>query len=249
MGRPPAPGCAERARTIAARGGRANLLRAGSARVTPIVHAVHGDGTAAVVLPRDHALVRTAAGGEVSAMLELADLAPVRLREPVRGLLWVTGWLKALTGEQARAAAVRMSEERPDPRLLDVGHESTVLELRPASMVVADAEGTRSVEVAEFAAAPPDPFWHYESEWLRHLELRHSDVVGLLARHVPEDLRGGHIRPLGLDRLGLRLRVEAVHADHDVRMAFARSIGTQGELAVELRRLVGCPFLAGKPAG
>jgi len=248
MGRPPAPQPAERARTIAALGGRATLVTFDDTRVAPIVHHVHEDGTAAVVLPDHHPLVDVAREEDVSAVLELADLAPVTLREPVRGLLWVTGRLHVLGGAEARAAAVRVSESRPDPRLLDVGHDATVLELRPASMVLADAEGTTSVAIAEFAAADADPFCHYEAEWLRHLELRHADVVGQLARHVPDELRGGHIRPLGLDRLGLRLRVEAVNADHDVRMAFSQTISTPKELSGELRRLVGCPFLAARRA-
>jgi uncharacterized protein DUF2470 len=249
MGGPPVPRPAERARTIAALGGRADLVPSADAKVTPIVHHVHGDGTAAVMLPSSHPLVSAASSGELSAVLELADVAPVPLREPVRGLLWLTGWLRTLDGDEARAEAVRVSESRPDPRLLDVGHDATLLALRPASMVLADAEGTTSVPISSFAAAAPDPFCHYEAEWLRHLELRHSDVVGSLARHVPDDLRGGHIRPLGLDRLGLRLRVEAVTADHDVRMAFSQAIGTPQELSVELRRLVGCPFLAARRAG
>jgi hypothetical protein len=249
MGRPPAPHPAERARTIAALGGRANLVPSADTKVTPIVHHVHGDGTAAVVLPSSHPLVASARAGDLSAVLELADLAPVPLREPVRGLLWLTGWLRALDGDEARAEAVRVSESRPDPRLLDVGHDATVLAMRPASMVLADAEGTTSVAISSFTAAAPDPFYRYEAEWLRHLELRHADVVGSLARHVPDELRGGHIRPLGLDRLGLRLRVEAVGADHDVRMAFSQAIATPQELSVELRRLVGCPFLASRHAG
>lgn len=246
MGRPPAPHPAERARTIAALGGRATLVPFDDTRVTPIVHRLHGDGTAAAVLPDDHPLVDIVKDGALSAVLELADFAPVPLREPVRGLLWVTGTLRALDVDSARAAAVRMSESHADPRLLDVGHTATVLELRAASMVLADAEGTTSVSPADFGAAAADPFCRYEAEWLRHLELRHADVVGLLARHVPSQLRGGHIRPLGLDRLGLRLRVEAVHADHDVRMAFSRGIATAKELSGELRKLVGCPFLAAR---
>jgi hypothetical protein len=69
-------------------------------------------------------------------------------------------------------------------------------------------------------------------------------VVSMLAKHLPEELRGGHVRPLGLDRFGLRLRVEAVDTDHDVRIAFSRPVESSEQLSVELRRLVGCPFLA-----
>jgi hypothetical protein len=33
-------------------------------------------------------------------------------------------------------------------------------------------------------------------------------------------------------------------SDHDVRLAFRQPLSTANELALELRRLVGCPFLA-----
>lgn len=246
--RPPAPHPAERARTIAARGGRAALLPSDGAehRITPVLHHVRPDGVAMLVLPDGHPLVEAARRTEPTAMLELADQAPVPLREPVRGLLWITGWLRALTAGEAREASLEVAETRPDPRLLDVGHGASVLRLSPASLVVADAEGTTSLRPEAFARAEPDPFAAHEDHWLRHLELSHRDVVGLLGQHLPVDLRGGHVRPLGLDRFGLRLRVELADSDHDVRIAFSRPVGTAQELAVELRRLMGCPFLASR---
>ncbi|MFT7835408.1 DUF2470 domain-containing protein [Saccharothrix sp. BKS2] len=244
--RPPAPHPAERARTIAARGGRAALLPSDGTenRVTPVLHHVHPRGDATVLLPDGHPLVEAARRAETTAVLEVADHAPVPLREPVRGLLWITGWLRTLDPREAREAGLEVAEDRPDPRLLDVGHGVSVLRLTPASLVVADAESTTSLRLDLFAQAEPDPFATHEDHWLRHLELSHRDVVGLLAQHLPEHLRGGHVRPLGLDRFGLRLRVEMSDEDHDVRIAFSRSVGTSQELAVELRRLMGCPFLA-----
>lgn len=74
-------------------------------------------------------------------------------------------------------------------------------------------------------------------------------MLHTLRRHLPVQLRGGQVRPLGLDRYGLRLRVEAIEGDHDVRLAFERPIATHGELAAELRRMVGCPFLAMRSGG
>ncbi|MFD1152365.1 DUF2470 domain-containing protein [Saccharothrix hoggarensis] len=244
--RPPAPHPAERARTIAARGGRAALLPSDGAdsRITPVLHHVHANGDATIVLPDEHPLVESARRGEVTAMLELADQAPVPLREPVRGLLWITGWLRTLDADEARETALRVADARPDPRLLDVGHGASALTLAPASLVVADAEGTTSLRPELFAQAEPDPFAAHEDHWLRHLELSHRDVVGLLGQHLPDHLKGGHVRPLGLDRFGLRLRVEMADEDHDVRIAFSRPVATAQELAVELRRLMGCPFLA-----
>lgn len=242
------------------RGGRATLLRsnttgppggsgtalASAERIEPYLHHVHPDGTVTILLSDDHPLIALAIqapSGDLAAMVELADRAPVVLREPVRGLLWITGWLRLVPGTWAREAALAVAETRPDSRLLDVGHGQSVLRLEPASMVLADGEGTSSLRPAEFAAATPDPFCAYEDHWLRHLELTHRDVVGMLTRLVPEHLRGGHIRPLGLDRFGLRLRIEAPHADHDVRLAFSEPVSTPGELGSQLRRMVGCPFL------
>ncbi len=255
--RPPAPHPAERARTIAALGGRATVGPAGADpgrgdRVSPLLHHVHGDGSVSVLLPDDHELVGAAwqaPRGELATMVELVDPAPVPLREPVRGLLWITGWLRALADDEARELALLVAESRPDPRLLDLGHGASLLRLLPASLVLADAEGSHAVALDAFAAAEPDPFAADEAGWLRHLEVAHTDVVGALVRHLPDELRGGHVRPLGLDRYGLRLRVEATDADHDVRLAFSRPVGTPAELSAELRRLVGCPFLAARRGG
>jgi len=245
ISRPPTPHPAERARTIAALGPATLLPGSGGqgSKVAPLLHHVHADGTVTALLPDDHELIRNTDEG-TTAMVEVVDLAPVPLREPVRGLLWITGWLRVMPDGEAREIALEVAETRADPRLLDLGHGAGLVRLVPASLVLADAEGTHPVRLDDFSVAEPDPFCSQEAGWLRHLELTHTDVVGLLARHLPESLRGGHIRPLGLDRYGLRLRVEALEADHDVRLAFSQPICTAKELALELRRLVGCPFLA-----
>jgi hypothetical protein len=213
-------------------------------RIEPHLHHVHADGTVTVLLPDDHPLLDAARSGQLPAMVEVADRAPVALREPVRALLWVTGLLVALDAGQARAQALLVAEDRADSRLLDVGHGFGALRLTPASLVLADGEGTSSLVPDEFAAAKPDPFCEHEDNWLRHLDSVHRDVIGMLTRLLPETLRGGHVRPLGLDRYGLRLRVEAASGDHDVRLAFSNPVDTPQGLAIELRRMVGCPFLA-----
>lgn len=248
--RPPTPSPGERARTVAARG-PASLLppmpslpptSAPADRVAPLLHHVHDDGVVSVLLPDDHELSQL--DDEMTSMVEVVDVAPVPLRESVRGLLWITGQLCVLPLPEARSVALTIAAVRPDPRLLDLGHGATLLRLHPVSMVIADADGTHPVPPSVFAAATPDPFCHEEAGWLRHLELSHTEVVHTLRRHLPEQLQGGHLRPLGLDRYGLRLRVESIDGDHDVRLAFSRPIATLRELSEELRRLVGCPFLA-----
>lgn len=247
------PDVAERACTIAARVGTAAVVpaRAGDTstalRITPHLHHVHRDATVTLLLHDEHPLVATALQtphGALTAMIEIADQAPVPLREPVRGLLWLTGQLGLADGDAAREATLAVAEERPDPRLLDAGHGFVVLRMTPASIVLADAEGSGSVSPAGFAAAVPDPFHDREAHWLRHLDMAHRDVVHQLRRHLPEELHGGNLRPLGLDRFGIRLRVEAADSDHDVRLPFPHPVETARDLGTALRHLLGCPFLA-----
>lgn len=246
---PATPSPAERARTIVARGGRAALLPSGaeSTRITPLLHHVHPDGSATILLDGDDpvlAVVASGPPGGVGAMLEIADPTPVHLREPVRGLLWLTGRLRAPRPGEARDRVLDIAEERPDSRLLDAGHTAAVLRLESVSLVLADAEATCPVPIGDFSAASPDPFCLLENGWLRYLDSMHRDVVGMLSRRLPRRLHGGHIRPLGLDRFGLRLRVESADGDHDVRLAFSGPVADAESVGRELRRLVGCPFLA-----
>lgn len=243
------PDVAERARSIAQRGGSATVLPgSGCGRLVPLQHHVGTGGDTLLVLPEDHELVtatRASPRRELPAMAEIADHAPVTLRQPVRGLLWITGWLCPLDPAATRAAAVTIAERCPDPRLLDIGYGTTVLRLRAAWLVLADGEGTESVPPDEFTRARPDPFCGFESVWLRHLEDGHPDVFGQLLRHIPAALRrpDARVRPLGLDRFGLRLRVEVASADRDVRLPFSRPAFDTVQLSREFTRLLGCPFL------
>lgn len=232
---------AERARTITARGGRAALLcRAGGCRaerISPELHHVAPNGATLLLVPDEHPVV-PAARDRLAALLEVADLAPVRLREPVRGLLWITGWLRALDAHEAREAVVSVAEQRPEGRLLDVGHGLTALRLSPARLVLADGDGAGTLRPDDVLHATPDPFHTYENCWLPHLDQAHRDVIDTLEPLLPARVRGGRIRPLGVDRCGLRLRVEGAEGDHDVRLAFSRPVYTPAQLAVELRQLV-----------
>lgn len=251
--RPPTPRPAERAKTIAVRGGPAHLLPAighdaRSEPTSPVLWHLHAGDDVSVVLPTDDPLASGLHGdatAELAVTLEVTDEAPVALRQPVRGLLWLTGWLRGLDDRSARARAVAIADasDDPDPHLLDVGHGLSLLRLTPVSVVVADSEGTHSLSPVTFDAAMPDPLYDYEGRWLRHLEHDHVDVVARLARLLPPELRESRVRPLGLDRCGIRLRVETSDDDHDVRLAFSRSVENPPQLAVELRKLVGCPFL------
>jgi hypothetical protein len=185
-------------------------------------------------------------------MLELADRAPVDLREPVRGLLWITGWLWLPEPRAARRMALQVADVHPHERLLELGHGATLVRLDPGSAVLADGDGSAALTPVDLAAARPDPFCRMEDHWLRHLEEVHPEVLVALARHLPPELalcRGAQVRPLGVDRYGVRLRVEAPDRDHDVRLAFDSEVATPEALREQLNRLVGagrCPHRAAR---
>ena len=243
--RPPAPTDAERARSLALRGGEASLVGTGSAPVTPLVHHVRADGSAVLLLADDEPLLARVRGGDTAVMLELVDRAAVDLREPVRGLLWITGWLWLPEQRAARRMALQVADVRPQERLLELGHGATLVRLDPGSAVLADGDGCAALAPVDIAAARPDPFCLMEGHWLAHLEAAHPEVFVGLAQHLPPELgrcRGARIRPLGVDRCGLRLRVEAPQRDHDVRLAFPNGASTPEELRQQLNHLVRCPY-------
>lgn len=246
--RPPTPTDAERARSLTTRGGRAALVGTGGPEpVVPVMHHVLADGSAVLLLGDDSPVLgqtRFADNGELPVMLELADYAPVDLREPIRGLLWISGWLRIPGEEETRHVALHVAEARPHHRLLDLGHGATLVRLEPSSAVLADAEGTASLAPVDLASAHPDPFCTLEQRWLSHLEESHPEVLIALARHLPAPLRatpGARVRPLGVDRCGLRLRVETPNGDHDVRLAWPQEATTVPELRTQLTALVGFP--------
>ncbi|GEL16459.1 DUF2470 domain-containing protein [Pseudonocardia asaccharolytica] len=247
--RPPAPTAAERARSLATRSDSVAFV--GTSTPEPVAVAVHhvaADGSATLLLDDNAPLleqIRRAARGELPVMLEVTDRAPVELRQPVRGLLWISGWLRIPDPETARRTAVCIAEVHPHPRLLDLGHGATLVRLDPNSAVLSDAEGSAALAPVELAAAQPDPFCQLERRWLRHLEEAHPEAFVALARHLPPALRsiqGAQVRPLGMDRCGLRLRVETPTDDHDVRIAWPQAATTVEQLRRQFGLLVGCPF-------
>ncbi|MEJ2863296.1 DUF2470 domain-containing protein [Actinomycetospora flava] len=253
---PPVPPPAERARTLAGRARHAAVIgeavgsadEDGELRATPTLHHVPSTGAATLQFPEDHPLVlRVRERGEslLPVMLELADVAPVTVRRPVRGLLWVSGRLRVLPMRVARRAALRIAAELPDERLLDVGHGETLLRLEPAMVVLSDAEGTEALAPTAMAAAPPDPVAATGDPWLAHLAAAHAGTLSALVPRLPLHLRrpGHRISPLGVDRFGLRLRVETdgpEPGDHDVRLPFAAPLSCPGQLGQAVRSLIGC---------
>lgn len=253
----PAPTAAEQIRSTCVRAGGALLAVERAEPLTTPLHYLLGDGSFAVAAPVgavDHMVQGAAPGAQ--AVLELADYAPLPLREPVRSLVWIRGRLQQVPLPMVHGVLDRIAAEQPRSALLQVqtvesgpgvGADTryNLLRLEIESVVVTDASGAETVEVTALLAARPDPFCTVESCWIQHLDTDHQDVVARLASRLPARLRRGDVRPLGLDRYGVRLRVENTDGDHDVRLPFHKPVDDVTSLNQAVRLLMGCPFING----
>lgn len=235
------PSTAERVRSVCLRAEHAVLAVEGCSPVATSVHHLRAPGEMILVVPNDSAFV----GDSSAAVLELTDHAPVDLRERVRSLVWISGELRRVPDQVVRSVASSVAAEYPHPGLLDVGHSGTLLRLLISSVVVADGSGAEPVPVEDLLGAEPDPFWEVETGWLQHLDSDHSEFVAQIARRLPPSMRQGIARPLGIDRYGVRLRVEGPSGDNDVRIPFPAPVDDVAGLSQAIRILVGCPFLNG----
>ncbi|MCZ4077368.1 DUF2470 domain-containing protein [Rhodococcus sp. H36-A4] len=242
------PSTAERVRSACARAEGARLAIEGSEPVVTLLHHLRSNGEVIVAVPEDSEVATLAcrpSGAGVPAVLELTDHAPLELRESVRSLVWLRGELRPVPASLMRPMAGAVAAEHPHPALLDIGHGTILLRLILSSSVVADSTGAEPVDVEHLLAAEPDPFWEMETSWLQHLDSDHPELIDQLARRLPPSLRRGRIRPLGIDRYGISLRIESDHGDNDVRLPFGQPVDDSMALSRALRVLAGCPFLNG----
>lgn len=250
-----APKTAERVRSACARAAGALVAIEREEPVATPLHHLLDDGSFAIALSVDPAGEAGPSAVGSSALLELTDYAPLPLREPVRSLVWARGRLAEVPPEAVTPTLDRIARDCPNPALLQVETPRstfrddepryTLLRLDVASVVVTDASGAESVSVAELLASRPDPFCEIESTLLWHLDTVHNDVVARLVSRLPAPLRRGRVRPLGIDRYGMRFRVERADGDHDVRLPFHKPVRDLAGLRQAIRVLMGCPFLNG----
>ncbi|QLL07359.1 DUF2470 domain-containing protein [Mycobacterium vicinigordonae] len=250
----PTPTTAERIRSACARAGGALLAVENADPVATAVHHLLYDGTFAVAVPTGSPGCDADCGSQ--ALLELTDYAPLPVREPVRSLVWVRGRLHRVPPGAVAKVLDLIATENPNPVLLQVDTPKsspadddemryTLLRLEIDSVVVTDATGAEPVSVGDLLAARPDPFCEIESTLLWHLATSHNDVVARLVARLPAPLRRGHVRPLGLDRYGVRFRVEANDGDRDIRLPFHKPVDDMNGLSQAIRVLMGCPFVNG----
>jgi len=235
------PGPAERARTVVMQGA-ATVCAPGveSSRVlAPVVTAA---GQVLLLMLGEGELVaavRTAPDADLSALVMISDRAPVPLRDPVRAQLWLSGWLTPVRPHDERAALLAFADVRPEEALLDVGRSAVLLRLDLAEVVLGEGRTGTDVGASEFLAALPDPLAEVEADLLQHLDRDHADFLQLLGRLVPAGMAGPGdvLRPLGIDRFGVRLRVERPVGCQDLRVPFAQPLTCPGQLGAAMGRL------------
>ncbi|KNB49848.1 DUF2470 domain-containing protein [Streptomyces caatingaensis] len=192
------PSAAERTRTLVQSTCSAVLLVPGLEATRPELlcpeaRSVAGDGDVHLVFPADAPAVRAAThaqDGDIRAVLELTDVAPVSVPHRIRGRAWLSGWITVVPGTA------------------EPGRATVRLELD--EVTVDDLWGAQGVDPDAFAAASPDPLAAYETELLQHLHSGHGDQVRrlwrLLGEHRDEPGPDDRAVPLALDRFGLRVR-------------------------------------------
>ncbi|MFI1886482.1 DUF2470 domain-containing protein [Streptomyces jumonjinensis] len=222
------PSAAERTRTLVQSTCSAVLLVPGvetirPEQLSPQARVVGPDGEVFLLFPADSPAVRAATHAqddELSAVLEITDVAPVSVPHRIRGRAWVSGWLTCAPG------------------IAEPG--GMMIRLEVGEIHVDDLWGATSVEPDEFARAQVDPIVAHEAELLQHLHSAHGEqlqeLCGLLgerARDAADDdsATGGRARvvPLALDRFGLRVRFTGARC-FDARFDFPEPVRDITEL-------------------
>jgi len=233
------PSPAERARTVAARPSAA-LHVLGTGTTAALAAATTSDGRTLVVVPCAGPLLPALAGspvGDLPARLTVTDRAPSRLGQPVRALVELAGWLTPVPATDVPDAVLAFADACPCEALFDVGLTAALLQLDVAEVVLHETHAVVDVEPEDFVAAAPDPvtvaeadLLAAESESLARLRVRVQDWAG----------RRDDVRLLGLDRFGVRYRVESPRGGYDVRVAFPEPLTRSEQFADALRSLLSC---------
>jgi uncharacterized protein DUF2470 len=226
------PTHAEIARTLAAGHLPADAHIACRQGPFPVRHVTDSKGRALLLSPRDGALtaaLRPIRGNDDTALvLDISDVPPVT-GAPSLGRIWMAGWAVALTGEEAREAALDYAETDAASDLLDVGdtqvlHRMDVAEIRyERTGVLVD------VDPDEYAEASPDPLRAVERDLIADLADHHVDEMTEYVRRQlgpaarPED----RPRVVRLDRYGFLVRL----GDRLARLSFPRAVEDRHDLA------------------
>ncbi|SDN03095.1 Protein of unknown function [Streptomyces wuyuanensis] len=238
------PTKAERVRTLVENNASVSLTLPGArdhgpGYWEPAARTVTPEGDVVLLVPWDSPTARAAAyaqDDDLTCVMEITDVAPVAVRQRIRGRAWLAGWLTAVRNEDRARFERLLAERHPErsPSLTEADRPAWMLvRLETGEISVDDLWGAGGVEPADLGAAEPDPVGRHEAELLQHLHSAHGDQVrglaGLLGERGGAAVRG--VVPLALDRFGLRLRLTAVEGrTFDARFDFPAPVKDTAEL-------------------
>jgi hypothetical protein len=226
------PTHAEVARTLAAGHLPAGAHIACRQGPFPVRHVTDSHGRILLLSPRDGAL--TAAlrpidnNDDTALVLDIPDVPPVA-GAPSLGRVWVAGWAVALTGDEARQAALDYADIDASSDLLDVG-DSQVLHRMTVAEVRYERDGALfDVDPDEYAAASPDPLRAIEFDLIADLAEHHVPAMTAYVQRRLGPVAAENEEPsvVRLDRYGLVVRLGTRLA----RLAFPRAVNDRHDLA------------------
>jgi hypothetical protein len=245
----PVPTAAERARTLLEFGSSVildvpGIDLANRPGIPPLVRcAVLPDGALAVLAEHDSPLCRIASVShqdEVAGLLEAVDVAPVAMPHRIRGRATVHGRLSALP-PAAPEVLDGLFPRRP------TAGPYALLRFDPDHLAVEDLWGADCcVDLTGFGRATTDPLAAEEAAVLQHLASAHADQLALLGAQALDHPSGPRswpdrdrydVRPVSLDRFGLRIRLLSEDRVLDARFEFHRPVTGPEHLAEAMHRL------------
>lgn len=231
------PPAGERARTIAARPA-ASLYGLGLGHCQLWGATTTDAGDVLLVVPTDGALttaLRHSPLGDVPARLTVIDRTPVPIPHPVRGLVQLSGWIQPVAEYDVTRLVLDFADAQPCDSLFDVGLSATLLRLELGEVHLEEAGGTAGVEPDEFRAARPDVISRAENE----LMTQQCEPLMRLATRVQQRVgRQDDVRLLGLDRFGVRYRVQSRQSCYDLRVPFAEALERPADFGTAVDHLL-----------
>jgi hypothetical protein len=233
------PPVAERARTVAARpAGSLHCAGLGISQLWGATTTRHGD--VLLVVPTSGELMTALAHsplGDVPARLTVTDRAPLPLRHPVRGLVQLSGWITPVPEDDVARLVLDFADAHACDALFDVGLSASLVRLDLADVVLEEAGVSSDVEPEDFLAARPDVVSAAETE----LMAAESQGLSRLGARV-QQWAGRHddVRLLGLDRFGVRFRVQGRSGCYDLRVPFGSPLQDPAGFGAAMAHLLTC---------
>jgi hypothetical protein len=242
------PTHAEVARTIAAGHLPASAHIACRQGLFPVRHVTDAHGRVLLLSPRDGALtvaLRPTEGNDDAALvLDITDVPPIA-GGPSLGRVWIAGWAVALSGDEARAAALDYADTDAASDLLDVGDTQVLHRMEVAEVRYERNGALFDVDPDEYAAATPDPLRTIEFDLIADLGDHHvAEMTSYVRRQLgPAARPGDEPRVVRLDRYGFMVRI----GDRVARLAFPRAVTDRHDLAHLLHPVL-CHRCAANPS-